>query len=268
MSVAVLMDIMPDFDLQDAEKKITYFIRAYVKKSGTKGGVIGLSGGIDSAVTAYLAVKALGRENVLAIIMPERSLTLPEDVLDATNVANILNIEFSVVDISETLNSFIISIPEFVEGDRMATGNLKARIRMCTLYYYANMMNRIVIGTGNRTELLLGYFTKYGDGGVDIEPLGNLFKTQVKMLARYLDVPKHIIDKPPAAGLWPGQTDEKELGLTYEEIDNALIALLDQKESLEFVVNRFGIDENVISGMIERIERNIHKRQAVPSPAR
>ncbi len=260
------MNTMPDFDPEEATKKITNFIKAYVKKSGTKGAVIGLSGGIDSAVTTYLAVRALGRENVLAIIMPEMSLTPPEDVLDATEVANILNIEFSVVDISETLNSFIISIPEFVEDDRMSMGNLKARIRMCTLYYYANMMNRIVVGTGNRTELLLGYFTKYGDGGVDIEPLGNLFKTQVRELARYLDVPRHIIDKPPTAGLWPGQTDEKELGLTYEEIDNALVALLDQKESLEFVVNRYGIDEVVISGMLARIERNIHKRQVAPTP--
>jgi len=260
------MDTMPDFNPEDAAKKITNFIKAYVKKSGTKGAVIGLSGGIDSAVTTYLAVKALGRQNVLALIMPERSLTPPEDVLDATDVANILNIEFSVMDISETLNSFIISIPEFVEDDRMSAGNLKARIRMCTLYYYANMMNRIVIGTGNRTELLLGYFTKYGDGGVDIEPIGNLFKSQVRKLAVYLDVPKHIIDKPPTAGLWPGQTDEKDLGLTYEEIDNVLVALLDQKESFEFVVNRYGIDEKVISGMLARIERNIHKRRVAPTP--
>ena len=260
------MDTMPDFNQEEATKKITNFIRAYVKKSGTKGAVIGLSGGIDSAVTTYLAVKALGRENVLAIIMPERSLTPAEDVLDATEVANILNIEFSVVDISETLNSFIMSIPEMVEDDRMSMGNLKARVRMCNLYYYANMMNRIVVGTGNRTELLLGYFTKYGDGGVDIEPLGNLFKTQVQKLAAYLDVPKHIIDKPPSAGLWPGQTDEKELGMTYEEIDNALVALLDQNESLEFVVNRYGIKEPVIAGMLARIERNVHKRRAAPTP--
>ncbi|MCK4928170.1 MAG: NAD+ synthase [Methanosarcinales archaeon] len=260
------MDTMPDFNQEETTKKITNFIRAYVKKSGTKGAVIGLSGGIDSAVTTYLAVKALGRENVLAIIMPERSLTPAEDVLDATEVANILNIEFSVVDISETLNSFIMSIPEMVEDDRMSMGNLKARVRMCNLYYYANMMNRIVVGTGNRTELLLGYFTKYGDGGVDIEPLGNLFKTQVQKLAAYLDVPKHIIDKPPSAGLWPGQTDEKELGMTYEEIDNALVALLDQNESLEFVVNRYGIKEPVIAGMLARIERNVHKRRAAPTP--
>ncbi|MCK4937348.1 MAG: NAD+ synthase [Methanosarcinales archaeon] len=260
------MDTMPDFDPEEAAKKITDFIRSYVNKSGTKGAVIGLSGGIDSAVATYLAVRALGRENVLAITMPESSLTPAEDVLDATDMANILNIDFSVVDISETLNSFIISIPEMVEDDRMSLGNLKARIRMCTLYYYANMMERIVVGTGNRTELLLGYFTKYGDGGVDIEPLGNLFKTQVRELAQYLDVPRHIINKPPTAGLWPGQTDEKELGLTYEEIDNALVALLDKKESLEFVVNRYGIKEVVIVDMLARIDKNIHKCQPAPTP--
>ncbi|MDF1557492.1 MAG: NAD+ synthase [ANME-2 cluster archaeon] len=257
---------MPDFDPEATTKKIARFIRSYIKYSGTRGAVIGLSGGIDSAVTTYLAVKALGRENVLCVIMPERNLTPAEDVLDATDVTNILNIESSVVDISDILNTFIISIPEMVEDDLMSLGNLKARIRMSTLYYYANMMNRLVVGTGNRTELLLGYFTKYGDGGVDIEPLGNLFKTQVRELAVYLDIPKHIIDKPPSAGLWAGQTDEKELGLTYEEIDNTLAALLDFEQPMEYVVNRYGIEEAVITGLIARIEKNVHKRQSAPTP--
>lgn len=255
-----------DIDTEETTRRITTFIRNYVQKSGAKGVVVGLSGGIDSTVTAYLAVKALGRENVLGVLMPERNLTPPEDVLDATDIAGTLNIEFSTVDISDILNTFFISIPEVVESDKMASGNLKARIRMCTLYYYANIMNRIVVGTGNRTELLLGYFTKYGDGGVDIEPLGNIYKTQVKQLAGHLGVPEHIINKAPTAGLWPGQTDEEELGMTYEEMDNVFSALLDLKEPVEYVVNRYGIEETAINSLMSRIEKNIHKRQVAPTP--
>lgn len=257
---------MSDFKPEEISGKITRFIRSYVKQSGTKGAVIGLSGGLDSTVTAYLSVQALGWENVLGIIMPEKSLTPADDVLDATETATRLHIEYSVIEISDILNSFFVAIPEFVESDLLSAGNLKARIRMSTLYYYANMMRRIVIGTGNRTELLLGYFTKYGDGGVDIEPLGDLFKTEVRKLAQYLNVPQHIIDKPPSAGLWAGQTDEADLGLTYEQIDNMLCALLDEKKPVEYVINRFGIEQAVIDRLLERIRRNIHKRQVAPAP--
>ena len=142
---------MSDFDPEETVDIITHFISSYLQHSDTKGAVIGLSGGIDSTVAAYLSVKALGKENVLGLIIPEKSLTSPEDVLDATQITHILNIDFSVVEISDILNAFFYSIPEQVETDRIANGNLKARIRMCTLYYYANIMNRMVIGTGNRT---------------------------------------------------------------------------------------------------------------------
>jgi len=255
-----------DIDPEETTKRITNFIRSYVKKSGTKGCVVGLSSGIDSTVSAYLAVKALGRENVLGLVMPERNLTPAEDVLDATEIAGILNIEFSVVEIADILKSFFISIPKLVESDLASTGNLKARIRMCTLYYYANIMDRIVVGTGNRTELLLGYFTKYGDGGVDIEPLGNLYKTQVRALAAYLEVPRHIIDKAPTAGLWPGQTDEEELGMSYEEIDTVFSTLLDMNKTKDYLINRYGIKESTINGLIVRMEKNIHKRKVAPPP--
>lgn len=257
---------MLEFDPETTVNKITNFIMSYTKQSGTRGAVIGMSGGLDSAVTAYLTTKALGRQNVLGIIMPEKSLTPPDDVLDATEIADILQIDYSVVEISNILDSFFFSIPEVVETDVIATGNLKARIRMCALYYYANIMNRIVIGTGNRTELLLGYFTKYGDGGVDIEPLGNLFKTQVRTLAEYLEVPGHIIQKVPSAGLWKGQTDEDDLGLTYDQIDNALSAMLDAGKTVDFVVNRFGIEEHAINRLLGLIEKNLHKSKTAPVP--
>lgn len=245
---------------------ITNFISSYIRQSGTKGAVIGLSGGIDSTVSAYLSVKALGKENVFGILIPEKELTPPEDILDATEVAHILNIDFSVVEISEIIKLFYHSIPEVDKTNRLATGNLKARIRMSILYYYANLMNRIVVGTGNRTEILLGYFTKYGDGGVDIEPLGNLFKTQVKQIAHHLEVPYQIIEKPPSAGLWAGQTDEDDLGLSYEIIDNILFTLLDKGKPVEYATEQFGIDKEVISNLMERINKNQHKRHVVPTP--
>lgn len=245
---------------------ITNFISSYIQQSGTKGSVIGLSGGIDSTVSAYLSVKALGKENVLGILIPEKKVTPPEDILDATEVAHILNIDFSVVEISEIIKLFYHSIPEVDKTNRLATGNLKARIRMSTLYYYANLMNRIVVGTGNRTEILLGYFTKYGDGGVDIEPLGNLFKTQVKQIAHHLEVPHQIIEKPPSAGLWAGQTDEDDLGLSYEIIDNILFTLLDKGKPVEYAAEQFGIDKGVISDLMERINKNQHKRHVAPTP--
>lgn len=257
---------MSDFEPERTCDKITHFIRSYTKQSGAKGAVIGLSGGIDSSVTAYLAVKALGREHVLAIIMPERSLTPADDVLNATEIAHLLRIEYSVVEISDILDSFLFSIPEYVESEIVAAGNLKARIRMCVLYYYANIMTRLVVGTSNRTELLLGYFTKFGDGGADMEPLGNLYKIQVKRMAEYLEVPRHITDKPPSAGLWAGQTDEEELGLSYELIDSVLSELLDNMASKEYVINRYGIEAEVIDGLLKRIERNRHKLRVAPVP--
>jgi len=255
-----------NFNPEETISSITSFIKSYIERSGTRGAVIGLSGGIDSTVAAYLSVKALGQENVLGLIIPEKEQTPPGDILDATEIAHILNIDFSVVEISDIISSFFHSIPGVDETNLLATGNMKARTRMCILYYYANIMNRIVMGTGNRTELLIGYFTKYGDGGVDIEPLGNLYKTQVRKLAPYLEVPQHIIDKTPTAGLWPGQTDEDELGLSYELIDNILHALLDEGKPITYVVDQFKVEETVIKGLLKRIENNKHKRQVAPAP--
>ncbi len=257
---------MHDFNPKETVTAITNFINSYIKQSGTEGAVIGLSGGIDSTITAYLSVKSLGKENVLGILLPEKGMTPPEDILDATEVIHILNIDHSVIEISEIINSLFHSIPEVDNTNRLATGNLKARIRMCTLYYYANIMNRIVVGTGNRTELLLGYFTKYGDGGVDIEPLGNLYKTQVRQLAHYLEVPHHIIDKPPSAGLWAGQTDEDDLGLSYQMIDNIFFTILDESKPAEYAAEQFGIEKRVISDLLERINKNQHKRHIAPTP--
>ncbi len=245
-------------DYRGVRNKIVNFIRIKIDEAGSSGAVIGLSGGIDSALTAYLAVEAAGRENVLSILLPEKGITTKNDIDDAMEIVRILGIDNRIIEISKVLSSFSSIIPDFDKDNILANGNLKARTRMCILYYHANLMRRMVIGTGNRTELLLGYFTKYGDGGVDIEPIGGLYKTQVRGLARHMGIPEKIIEKVPTAGLWPGQTDERELGVTYEIADKLLFMLVDEKRDISAVKKIFP------PGKVERIASllvaNAHKR--------
>ncbi|WP_407355270.1 NAD+ synthase [Methanolobus sp. WCC5] len=248
-------------DISKAKEIIVGFIREKANQAGVKGAVVGLSGGIDSALTAYLTVEALGKENVLGIHMPELNLTPAEDVLDATEVAERLGIELRTIDISEILSAYMNSIPESDLSNSHAIGNLKARIRMSVLYYYANSMARIVMGTGNKTEILLGYFTKYGDGGVDIEPIGDLYKTEVREMASLMGIPPEIITKAPSARLWAGQTDEEELGITYELVDRFL-ALLLEGESPRVAQNTLGLTGGQRDSVIGRINMNLHKQKA------
>jgi NAD+ synthase len=238
--------------------KIAAFIKSNIRKSGAQGAVIGLSGGIDSTLTAYLAVHALGPDNVLGIMLPESGVTSKHDVNDAVKVARVLGIEHKVIEISSVLQSFSSAIPGFDSAANTANGNLKARTRMCILYYHANLMNRMVVGTGNKTELLLGYFTKYGDGGVDIEPIGGLYKTQVRELARHMGIAAKIIDKTPTAGLWPGQTDEGELGVSYEVADRILAMLVDENKDASLVKENF--PPEIVDRLAARISSNEHKR--------
>ncbi len=243
------------------KEKITEFIRRKIQEAGACGAIIGLSGGIDSALTAYLAVEALGADKVLGMLLPEKGITSRQDIDDAREVADILRIDHKVIDISKVLSSFSSVIPDYDKNNFLASGNLKARTRMCILYYHANLMRRMVVGTGNKTELLLGYFTKYGDGGVDIEPIGGLYKTQVRGLSRLMGVPSRIIEKTPTAGLWQGQTDERELGVTYEVADKILAMLVDEKKDVSAVKKVFSQDQ--IEKIVWRMQINKHK-QALP----
>lgn len=245
-------------DTEKAREVIVEFIREKVREANAEGVVVGISGGIDSALVAYLAVEALGKDKVLGVHLPELNLTSAEDVLDATEVAHRLDIEFKAIDISGMLTAYLKNIPDADRSTAHAKGNLKARIRMSVLYYYANLLNRMVIGTGNKTELLLGYFTKHGDGGVDILPIGDLYKTDVWELSSEMKVPETIICKAPCAGLWSGQTDEKELGITYNEVDRFLSLIL-EGESPDIARNTVGITTEQADSVMRRIKINAHK---------
>lgn len=206
-------------DYVELAGEIAAWMQNYVQQAGLTGYVVGLSGGIDSAVTAALALRAVGPANVLGVIMPIHSL--PEDAAYAESLAAALGLEALTVDLTPTFDRLVAELPP---GTPMALANVKPRLRMATLYYLAQSRGALVAGTGNRPEMMVGYFTKYGDGGVDLEPLGALYKHEIRALARVLGVPTPIIERPPSAGLWPGQTDEAELGITYAELDAILAA--------------------------------------------
>jgi NAD+ synthase len=202
----------------DIVRQIVEWLKSQLQESHTKGFVLGLSGGLDSAVCAALIRKAT--ENCLGLILPIESDV--KDLDDAATVASAVNIKTQYIDLTTTYKNLIKLLPD---DDRLALGNLKARLRMIVLYYYANLNNYFVCGTGNKTEISLGYFTKYGDGACDLLPIGDLYKTEVRELAHVLEIPETMINKVPSAGLWAGQTDEGEIGFPYCEIDKTLQAL-------------------------------------------
>lgn len=198
-------------------QKIVNWIRSQVKASGAKGIVLGLSGGVDSAVVAALSKQAVGPKRVLGLFMPCHSH--PADLRDAKLVAKKLKVGTKLIDLSSIYDILLKLLPA---GNKLALSNLKPRLRMVVLYYFANKLNYLVCGTGNKSELMVGYFTKHGDGATDILPIADLYKKNVRALAKELNIPERIITKPPTAGLWHGQTDEGEMGITYAELDDIL----------------------------------------------
>ena len=231
-------------------EQISGWIAERVREAKAEGIVLGLSGGVDSALTAVLAKKTL-EDKVLGLLMPCHSD--PADLEHAKLVADKFGIETEYVDLGPVFDSLMASLPR---GSELAVANLKPRLRMATLYYFANSRNYLVAGTGNKSELTVGYFTKYGDGGVDLLPLGDLLKSQVRELARELGVPEEIIAKPPSAGLWAGQTDEGEMGITYDELDRTISAI-------ERGDTR-GCDEAILERVKAMRTASEHKRQPIP----
>jgi len=253
------------FPVERTISEITDFIQGYIEESGVNGVVIGVSGGIDSSVALALAVKALGKDRVTALILPDRRTTPKQDVDDALTLAKLFDVKHYLINIDEIVDTYSV-LPFFDLEDNIATGNLRARIRMNILYYYANRFSYLVLGTGDRSEILIGYFTKYGDGAVDLLPLACLYKTQVRHVAHWLGIPERIIKKPSSPRLWPGHLAEKELGMKYEDIDLILYGLFDLGLTKEELSEVTGISTELIERVITLHRRSRHKRGFPPYP--
>ncbi|MDD1756606.1 MAG: NAD+ synthase [Methanomassiliicoccales archaeon] len=239
------------------EEAILEFITEKVRESKAKGVVIGLSGGVDSAVTSVLCAKAIGPEQVLNLFLPSRT-TPAGDRKDVERLCKQFDMELKVVDISAMVDSVKKTLP--CSEDKRIVGNATARLRMIALFHHAKMLERVVMGTSNKSELLTGYFTKFGDGGADFCPLGDLYKTEVRELAKKLKIPLQILNKVPTAGLWEGQTDEGEMGISYEELDQILVGM-ELNLSNEDIASRTKVDLDKVERVWAMHRASVHKRK-------
>ena len=252
-------------ELEQVRDRITDFIVDTVDAAGAEGAVLGISGGIDSTTTAYLAVEALGPDGLHGLLMPS-DVNDPETMSDAERVAEKLGIEYDVIEIQPIAESFFDRYPEAAD-DRMAAGNVYVRTRAVLNYFVANHENRIVLGTGNRSEAMTGYFTKYGDQAVDCNPIGNLYKMQVRQLASYLGVPRDLVMQTPTAGMWVGQTDEEEMGVDYDTLDGILALHVDGPLSVDATVRALDVTPEQVERVVELVETSNHKRSMPPAPS-
>ncbi|HSB66660.1 MAG TPA: NAD+ synthase [Anaerolineales bacterium] len=251
------IDLTINTDL--ARQILTGFIRTEITRAGFSRAVVNLSGGLDSSLSCYLAAEALGAQNVLALLLPYKSST-PDSAEHARLVIGNLGVQSLTIPITDMADGLIDHFPEM---DRVRQGNIMARLRMIVLYDQSAAFKGLAVGTGNKTEILLGYTTLYGDSACAINPLGDLYKTQVRQLAKAIGVPQVILDKPPTADLWLGQTDEGELGFTYAEVDQLLYLLVDQRYRPEDCVEA-GFDESFVRAVMDRVRRNQFKRVMPP----
>jgi NAD+ synthase len=259
-------------ELETTRTHIVSFIEETVDRADADGAVLGLSGGIDSTLTAHLAGAALGTDGLHGLVMPSE-VNDADNMSDAERVARDLEIAYDVVDIGPIYNAFIEAFPgeateRRIETDplRTAAGNVRVRTRAVLNYFVANAEDRLVLGTGNRSEALTGYFTKYGDGAVDCHPIGNLYKQQVRQLAAHVGVPADLVTKTPSAEMWHGQTDEGELGLDYDTLDAILALHVDGPLSRAATVRHLDVTAGQVDRVVGLYERSAHKRTAPPSP--
>jgi len=255
--------------MDETYAKLIAGIMDYFSKNNFSKAVIGLSGGIDSSVSAFLAVRALGSGNVTGILMPEEGLTSEDNIRDALEIVKTLRIRHYYIPINDYINKFK-TIGNIIKNNKnngfdgnsgkneLAFSNAKARIRMCILYYFANLNNALVVGTSNKSESFLGYATKYGDAASDILPIGDLWKTEVIELGKFLKIPEKILRKTPSAELIPGVTDEKELGAPYEVLDKILRLHFEKGVSREEIISN-GFDAELAENVFRRIKMNEHK---------
>lgn len=247
-------------DFEDAKKKIVGFIRDYFSKTGLSCAVMGLSGGIDSSLVATLACEALGPDRVRGLLMPVDAKNDTKNVEDATQLAETLGMKHQLFEIGPAVDAY-----NSLDLGKVAKGNLMARLRMAAWYGVANKHQGLVLGTGNKSEIMVGYFTKYGDGGTDILPIADLYKVNVWKLAEYMGISKHLIEKAPSAGLWDNQTDEGELGVTYRELDSILFLRFDKGLEPEAIIAR-GYSEKSVHRVMRLVAQSQHKREPLPRP--
>ena len=246
---------MRKINIKREKNRIVEFIKKYVHNAGFKKGIIGLSGGLDSSVAAYLTVEALGRENLIGVLMPYKT---SQSLEDGKLIAEKLGIKYYIREISQMVDLYFEKYES--DANKLRRGNRMARERMCILYDISAKENALVIGTGNRTELYLGYVTQFGDSACAIEPLGHLYKTEVWKLAKFLNLPSEIINKTPSADLWDGQTDEDELGIKYEIADEILCYIFDEKLADEKIVKK-GFSKEDINHINKLMKKNKFKRR-------
>jgi NAD+ synthase len=248
--------------LSECRGKIVHGIREAVNSARAKGVVFGMSGGVDSSLIAKLASEAV--KDVHALMLPEAGVSDPRDLSDAVKLAEHLKINYSIIEIDKVIGAVSEEFPwrEHNLGfKKKAFANIKPRVRMVYNYIVANLDGRLVLGTTNKTEFFLGYFTKHGDGACDLEPIGGLYKTQVIQLARHLGIPDSIVNKTPTAGLWKGQTDESEIGMKYSEMDAILHNLVDLNLSIDEAARRTGLGKGNVEKIANKMSESKHKRQ-------
>lgn len=245
-----------DLNLKEVHNELVEFLRENFKKAGFSKAVLGLSGGIDSALVAYLLRDALGKENVLAIMMPYKSSN-PDSLNHAKLVVEDLKINSKTIEITDMIDAYFKNEKE---ATSLRMGNKMARERMSILFDYSSKENVLVVGTSNKTEIYLGYSTQFGDSACALNPIGDLYKTNIWDLSRYLKVPNELIEKKPSADLWEGQTDEQEMGLTYKEADQVLYRMLEENKTVEEVLAE-GFNKDLVDNIVRRMNRSEYKRR-------
>ena len=254
-----VLDEITKKDYSKITENIQNFLKNQLSQSNSKGFVLGLSGGIDSAVVTYLCHQNF-KENTLVLIMPDTEISPKRETEDALNIVHKLGLEYKLIDIGLIVSSY----QKYIEPDERALGNLRARIRANLIYYYANLKNYLVAGTSDKSEFLIGYFTKFGDGCADILPIVGLYKTQVRGIARFLGVPDSIIEKKSSPYLWKGHLAEEELGVKNEEVDSILECLISKKISPPEISKKIGIEEETVTKIYQMYKNSQHKRITAP----
>ena len=245
-----------DLNLKDVHNELVKFLRENFKKAGFSKAVLGLSGGIDSALVAYLLRDTLGKENVLAIMMPYKSSN-PDSLNHAKLVVEDLKINAKTIEITDMIDAYFKNEKD---ASSLRMGNKMARERMSILFDYSSKENALVVGTSNKTEIYLGYSTQFGDSACALNPIGDLYKTNIWDLSRYLKIPNELIEKKPSADLWEGQTDEQEMGLTYKEADQVLYRMLEENKTVKEILAE-GFSKDLVDNIVRRMNRSEYKRR-------